>query len=74
MTCISLRRLERLINGNKDDSKQDHALSHSCLLLSAINVEPAQTPLASVGTQVPFSEYLPDPQMMQSFEVPPEQV
>lgn len=49
-------------------------LSHSCLLLSAIKVEPWQTPLPSAETQLPLNMYFPAPQMMQSFEVAPVHV
>lgn len=49
-------------------------LSHSCLLLSAIRLEPAQTPLASALTQLPLSLYELEAQMIQSFDVAPEHV
>jgi hypothetical protein len=51
-----------------------NSLSHSCLLLLAIKLVPSQTPFASVVTHDPFRVYLPAPQMIQSFEVPPEHV
>jgi hypothetical protein len=44
-------------------------------MLSAIRVEPVQTPLLSVDTQVPLAfMYLPFAQMVQSLDVEPEQV
>lgn len=49
-------------------------LSHSCLLLSAIRLEPWHTPLPSALTQLPFSVNWPAPQMMQSPDVAPLQV
>jgi len=52
----------------------DGHASHSCLLLLAISAEPSQTPLPSVPTQLSPSLYWPFPQMMQSFDVGPEQV
>jgi len=63
----------REISTKKSD-KCGNSLSHSCLLLFAIRLEPSQTPFASVETQDPFSVYFPAPQMMQLFEVPPEHV
>jgi hypothetical protein len=53
----------------------NHSLSHSCLMLFATKVVPAQTPLLSVETQVPLPfAYLPLAQITQSLDVPPEQV
>jgi len=49
-------------------------LSHSCLLMFAIMLEPAQTPLPSVGTQLPPRENWPLPHWTQSFDVAPVQV
>jgi hypothetical protein len=53
---------------------QNDELSHSCLLLFAMSSVPSQTPLESARTQEPFNENLPEPQMTQLFEVPPEHV
>jgi hypothetical protein len=51
-----------------------NVLSHSSLLLSAINDDPAHTPLASAETQAPFREYVPAAQSTQSLDVPPVHV
>lgn len=39
-----------------------------------MRVEPSHTPSELVPTHAPLKEYWPDPQMMQSFEVPPVHV
>jgi hypothetical protein len=52
----------------------DGQLSHSCLLLLAIMLEPSQTPLLSVGTQFPPRVNWPFPHTIQSFDVNPEHV
>lgn len=49
-------------------------LSHSLLLLSAIRLEPVQTPFPSALTQLPLNLYDPEAQAIQSFDVGPEQV
>ena len=48
--------------------------SHSCLLLSAIRLEPVQTPFPSALTQLPLNLYVPVAQTRQSFDVGPEHV
>lgn len=54
--------------------KRGSVLSHSCLLLSAIRLEPVQTPFPSAATQLPLSLYVLEAQIMQSFDVGPEHV
>ena len=44
------------------------------MLLSAIRPEPVQTPFPSALTQLPLNLYVPEAQIIQSFEVGPEQV
>ena len=53
------------------DVHLDGQVSHSCLLLFAIMLVPAHTPPLFVCTQFPPSEYVPDAQMVQSFDVGP---
>lgn len=50
------------------------ALSHSCLLLSAIRLEPAQTPFASAVTQLELNLYELGAQRIQLFDDGPEHV
>ena len=49
-------------------------LSHECLLLFAIMLEPVQTPLPLVVTQLPPSKNWPLPHTMQLFDVGSEHV
>lgn len=49
-------------------------LSHSCLLLLAIKLEPEQTPSTLVVTHDPLNMYVPDPQMIHWFEFGPTHV
>lgn len=51
------------------------SLSHSCLLLSAIiPLDPSQTPLASVATQLPLNRDCPAAHTIQLFDDGPLQV
>jgi hypothetical protein len=69
--------------GNKEDGVRffrkrgcelNDVLSHSCLSLLAIRVEPVQTPFASAVTQLPLDLYEPEAQTKQLFDVGPEHV
>lgn len=58
----------------KQGRKLNDILSHSCLLLSAIRLEPVQTPFPSALTQLPLSLYEPEAQIIQLLDVAPEHV
>ena len=61
----------RLRRGNKAKS----LLSHSCLLLLAIiPLDPSQTPLESVATQLPLNKECPEAHTIQLFDDGPLQV
>lgn len=63
-------------NDQRRKGRQDewNPLSHSCLLLFAIMLDPSHTPFPSAPTQLPLNLYWPFPQMTQSFDVAPVQV
>lgn len=63
-----------IVSVGQEEEKESYTQSHSFLLLSAMSLEPSQTPSEFAATQAPLNENRPDPQMMQSFDVPPVHV